>query len=149
MQVKLTNPRARAYALQEVHEAPDGHIVEIRPPSGTRSQECKYHAQIRDIAKQCYHSGKKWSEGDWKRLLVAAFELAMKESGSPLEQASRIAPALTGGGIVYLEAQTRHFTKSERSQFIEYLFAWGADQGVIWSDQLTEDYQIWEQQMRE
>lgn len=86
-----------------------------------------------DIAKKCEFMGQKWTAEDWKRLLVDSFARVMVSHGTPLSQGGRIVPALDGNGFVQLGIQTRRFRKKEASEFIEYLFAFGAEQGVTWS----------------
>jgi hypothetical protein len=103
----------------------------------SRDQEAKYHAMFGDIAKQCEFMGKQWDADDWKRLLVDAFYRATKDDPDLSQEwgkvMPRMVPSLDGSGVVQLGAQTRRFTKKLASAFIEYLYAWGAEQGVQWS----------------
>jgi len=102
--------------------------LEIKPASKSRDQEEKYHAIIGDIAKQAQHLGAKWSAEDWKRLLVQEFcRQAGLESG-------QIIPNLAGDGIVQLGRQTRKFTKEQASEFVEFLLAWSAENGITLND---------------
>jgi hypothetical protein len=98
--------------------------LEIKPASKSRPQEEKYHAIIGDIAKQAQHMGAKWSAEDWKRLLVDKF---MRESW---QSDLTIIPNLDSTGIVQLGIQTRKFTKEQASEFVEFLQAWAATNGV-------------------
>ena len=102
--------------------------MEIKPANKSREQEEKYHAIIGDIAKQAQHMGAKWSAEDWKRLLV---DLFCKEFGIGN---GKVIPNLSGDGIVQLGFQTRKFTKEQASEFVEFLQAWAADNGVILND---------------
>lgn len=99
----------------------------------SRDQEAKYHAMFGDIARDCTFMGQKWGADDWKRLLVDAFARVMAEAGTPLQHSGRIIPSLDGKGVVQLGIQTRQFRRSEASEFIEFLYAWGAENGVRWS----------------
>jgi len=98
--------------------------MEIKLKSKTREQEEKYHAMINDIAKQAKHLGAKWSSEDWKRLLVDQF---LRETE---DKQSKIVPNLDGSGIVQLGLQTRNFTKEQANEFIEWLYAWSAENGI-------------------
>jgi hypothetical protein len=49
---------------------------------------------------------------------------------------STVLPSLDGSGVVQLGIQTRRFTVRQASEFIEYLFAWGAENGVVWSEHI-------------
>jgi len=98
--------------------------LEIKPQSKSRDQEEKYHAIIGDIAKQAQHMGAKWDAESWKRLLV---DLFCKEIGL---DSGKVIPSLDGAGIVQLGFQTRKFTKSQASEFVEWLIAWCSKNGI-------------------
>jgi hypothetical protein len=98
--------------------------LEVKDASKSREQEEKYHAIIGDIAKQAQHMGSKWSAEDWKRLLVDKF---MREHW---QSDLTIIPNLDSTGIVQLGIQTRKFTKEQASEFVEFLLAWCADNGI-------------------
>lgn len=98
--------------------------MEIKLVSKTREQEEKYHAMIGDIAKQAQHMGAKWSAEDWKRLLVDQY---LRETEN---LQGKIIPNLDGSGIVQLGYQTRKFTKEQASEFVEWLYAWAANNGI-------------------
>jgi len=101
--------------------------LEIKNASKSREQEEKYHAMIGEVAKQAQHLGAKWDAEDWKRLLVDQFIKDMNGLG-----ASKIIPSLDGEGIIQLGFQTRKFTKEQASEFVEWLYAWGAENGVVY-----------------
>ena len=98
--------------------------LEIKPAKRSCPQNDKYHAMIAEIAQQAQHLGAKWDEESWKRFLVWQFA---KDTGL---NAGKIVPSLDGTGIVALGFQTRNFTKEQGSQFIEWLYAWGATNGI-------------------
>lgn len=98
-------------------------VMEIKAANKSRDQEEKYHAMIGDIAKQAKHLGSHWDADTWKRLLVDKF---VREQGIN----SQIMANLDGDGIVQLGFQTRKFTKEQASEFVEWLYAWSAENGV-------------------
>jgi hypothetical protein len=102
--------------------------MEIKAESKSRDQEEKYHAMLGEIATQAQHLGAKWSTEDWKRLLV---DLFAKETGL---QGGKIIPSLDGQGIVQLGLQTRNFTKEQAIEFITFLEAWGASNGIFFKE---------------
>jgi hypothetical protein len=102
--------------------------MEIKAESKSRDQEEKYHAMLGEIATQAQHLGAKWSTEDWKRLLV---DLYAKEAGL---QGGKIIPSLDGQGIVQLGLQTRNFTKEQAMDFITFLEAWGASNGIFFKE---------------
>jgi hypothetical protein len=132
----LSHPQARQRAIDAVRMAADGEVVRISPPAKTREQEAKYHAQIADIARQCSEfRDRGYDEDDVKRLLIDAFAHVMREAGTPLHHDGRVVPSLDGRRVVQLGIQSSKFWKNEASQFIEHLYAWGAENGVEWSDE--------------
>jgi hypothetical protein len=102
-------------------------VLEVKAADKTREQELKYHAMIDEIAKQAKHMGASWDAESWKRLLV---DLFCKYSGL---QTGVVMPNLSGDGIVQLGYQTRKFTKEQASDFVEFLYAWGAEHGIVYS----------------
>lgn len=102
--------------------------LEIKAANKSREQEEKYHAMIGEVAKQAAHLGAKWDAESWKRLLVDEF---CKDSGL---KRGAIIPNLSGDGIVQLGMQTRKFTKEQASEFVEWLHAWGALNGIVYSE---------------
>ena len=102
--------------------------MEIKAESRSDEQSAKYHAMLGEIATQAQHLGAKWSTEDWKRLLV---DLYAKETGL---QGGKIIPSLDGQGIVQLGLQTRNFTKEQAMDFITFLEAWGASNGIFFKN---------------
>jgi hypothetical protein len=100
--------------------------LEIKEANKSREQEEKYHAMIGEIAKQAQHLGAKWDAESWKRLLVDQF---CRDSNI---KTGVVIPNLSGDGIVQLGFQTRKFTKEQASEFVEWLHAWGAENGVTY-----------------
>ncbi len=122
---------AADYALRQ---APDGWRVKFTPPSKSRDQEERYHAMIGDIARQYEFMGGKLHVEDMKRLLVDAFARVRRDQGTPLHHDGRILPSLDGKGFVQLGLQTKEFRKAEATEFIEFLFAWGSEHDIVWSE---------------
>lgn len=126
----LAHDMARANAARAVQSAPAGFVVQISEPTKKREQEEKYHAMIGDIAKQCEFMGGKLDADDWKRLLVDMFAKVMRDLGTPLHHDGRVIPSLDYERVVQLGIQTRYFWVREAADFIEYLYAFGAENGV-------------------
>jgi hypothetical protein len=123
-----------------IKHAPVGYKVTIEEAAKSRDQEQKYHAMVGDIAKHCEFMGRKWDREDWKRLLVDAFVRVMREQAKaqgkpdPFAEECRMVPTLDGSGFVQLGAQTRGFKKGMASDFIEFLYSYGSESGVVWSE---------------
>ena len=136
---RLVHDNARRNAANTCMTAPDGFEVRFAPPSKTREQEKKYHAMIGDVANQWTFSGRKLEEIDMKRLLVDQFKrdtlndpefAGLWRSAHPIE----MVPSIDGMGVVVLGIQTSAFSKELAIGFIEWLYDFGADAGITWSD---------------
>lgn len=97
--------------------------LEIKQQNKSREQEQKYHAIICEVAQQAWHMGSKWDSETWKRLLVDKY---CRETGLN----SQIMANLDNDGLVQLGFQTRKFTKEQASEFVEFLLAWCAENGI-------------------
>jgi len=125
---------------EAVQLAPVGTVLAIFEARKTRDQESKYHPMLRDIAAHCTFAGAKWSEDDWKRLMVDGFVSVEREAAAdrgepdPFPAQAFLMPSMDGRRVVQLGAQTREFTRAQSSDFIEHLYAFGSEQGVTWSE---------------
>lgn len=141
MVFRLVHSTARQLASKACISAPDGYVVRIGPPAKSRDQEEKYHAMIGDIAKQVRIYGREWDREDLKRLLVDQFMRDMKEAGTPLSKQGAVVPSLDGTGVVQLGIQTRRFLKKEAIAFIDWLYAFGAENDVQWTEPVPQGYE--------
>lgn len=128
----LVHDQARANAAAFCLEAPEGWMVMFSEPLKRRAQEEKYHAMIGDIARQVEHIGRKWHKDDMKRLLLDDFADEMRSAGTPLRGDGRVTPSLDGRRIVQLGVQSRDLSVKEAANFIEFLYAFGAQRDVKW-----------------
>jgi hypothetical protein len=140
---KLVSPYIRKMAVADVMNAPEGYVCRIELPSKSRLQEEKYHAMIGDIAKCIPFMGKLIHRDDMKRLLVDSFAKVMRDAGTPLHHDGRVVPSLDGERVVQLGIQTKDFRVREASEFVEYLYSFGREHGVKWS----EDVRQWEERL--
>lgn len=129
----------RPRAHKAIDAAPDGKVCEIKEPSKTREQEERYHAMIGDIAESVKHLNRNFNGETWKRLLIDQFKrdtLKEPECCAKYWAQNRLSviPSLDGSAIVVLGEQSRRFPKAVASVFTEWLFALGAEHGVVWSD---------------
>ena len=105
----------------------------------SREQEEKYHAMIGDISHQLLHNGEKLDAESWKRLLIEAFVYVMQAMAKaenkpdPFHGKARLIMSLDGSRIVQLGVQSRRFGKGMASDFIEYLYSYGVENGVKFS----------------
>lgn len=123
-------PATRQMIAQAVIAAPDGYYVQISEPTRSLDQNAKLHSLCSDVAKSLTWMGRKLSTEDWKRLLVDAY---VREHGNV-----DLVPSLDSKGVVTLGQQTRSMGVKEMSELIESIQAYGAENGVQW----TEDVHI-------
>jgi hypothetical protein len=131
----LTNPEQASAVMAKIWpkvkdslKAGKALRMEIKADTRSDEQNAKYHAMLSEIAVQAQHMGAKWDAESWKRFLVYEF---CKQLGLPQGQ---IVPSLDGSGIVQLGLQTRDFSKERAAEFITFLEAWAATNGIIFKD---------------
>lgn len=130
-------------AWDYVKEAVLGGPIEVHllRPSKSREQEKKYHAMIRDIARSMKDHDLFYSDDAWKALLVDEFEQEMTRNGTPLKHPSRTILSLDKERAVTIRSSTKEFLKSEANNFIEFLYFWGAEHSVDYSDESLSYYE--------
>ena len=132
----LTGEVARKAACRYVLTEPEGSAVTFGPRDKKREQEEKYHAMIGQISSQAEHFGQKRDLETWKRLLIAAFVIVLRENAKaegkddPFPEVGALIPALNGKDFVQVGVPSSGFTIKQASQFIEYLYAFGEESGV-------------------
>jgi hypothetical protein len=104
-------------------------VVTLSRPNRTIEQNNKLWPMLTDIAKQVVWYGQKYSKEDWKDMITSA-----------LIPDQRVAPGLNGG-VVLLGMSTSRMNKKEFSDLIELINAFGAQQGVQWSEKALECYE--------
>ncbi|WP_353631060.1 recombination protein NinB [Achromobacter xylosoxidans] len=127
MQRYPLNHRTRQRAHQAIDAAPDGFFFAPPvEPTRTLGQSAKLHAMLADVARQVEWpvNGKmeRLSVDDWKAVIVAS-----------LMQEKRMAAGVRGGFVI-LGKRTSSMTIREMSECIEFLYSFGDEQGVVWSE---------------
>lgn len=121
----LANDAVRQRAVDGVISAPEGYAVEIKPANRSLDQNAKLWQMLHDLSVQVDWHGNKLSEDEWKDVLTAA-----------LKQ-QKVVPGLEGGFVV-LGQRTSKMNKKDFSELLELTYAFGAQQGVMWSEQSRE-----------
>ena len=112
----------RNKAMDAVRNAPEGYVMEVKPNKRSEEQSRYMWALLTDIANQKEWCGLKMEAEDWKNLFTAALKGQRTTQG-------------LAGGIVVLATATSKMTKEEMSELIEYIIAWGIENGVNFSDE--------------
>jgi hypothetical protein len=90
----------------------------------TGEQNSKLWAMLGEIAEQVEHCGHRYSSDQWKVLLMHA-------CGHEVQ----FLPALDGKTFVPYGGRSSHMTIGQMSELIEFIYSWGVQQGVKFSDQ--------------
>lgn len=126
----LAHDTARQRALSAVANAPDGMVVEIKEPTRSLEQNAKLHAMLEDVANQVEWHGMKLHKDIWKRICTAAM---LREIGeSPM-----LVPSLDGHGIEIIYEKTSTMGKRMMAALIEWVYAFGSEKGVQWSERVA------------
>jgi hypothetical protein len=101
-------------------------------------QNAKLHCILTDVAKQVAWHGQKLPMNTWKRLTMAAF---LRELG----EQPQLIPALDGQGFDVIFERTSKLGVRKCSKLIEWIYAFGAENDVTWSETVPEEYQQYAQ----
>ena len=119
----ITGMAARTAICRWIMEAPDGWIVTLKAAVRNLEQNAKMWAMLHDIEQQCEWHGIKLADEEWKDLFSAGLVK------------SKVVPNLDGTAFVILGQRTSQMTKSQMSDLIELIYAFGAERSVVWSEQ--------------
>jgi hypothetical protein len=124
----LIYDKTRAKLHAWLAKAPVGMIVEFRENKRTSEQNSKLWPMLTDISLQLTWHGQKYPPEDWKDFLMHQL------------RGGRWMPA-EDGGMVPVGFRTSELTKAEFSDLIEVAYAFGARNGVEWSEPQVIDGQ--------
>lgn len=127
--IKLVGPVQRRYAAALLAAAEDGAVVTIAPATRTLDQNAKLWPMLSDVAQQVEWYGWLLSNDDWKDLFTAGLKAEL-----------RAVPNLDGTGFVALGLRTSTMSKRMFSDLIELIYAFGARNGVAWSEPAQRVY---------
>jgi len=127
---RLVHAGARALAAKACMEFTDGVMVTFREPTRNLEQNAKMWAMLTDIAQQVSWvvDGKhtKLSKEDWKEITTAG-----------LTKTQRVAQGIDGG-FVMLGSHTSTMSIKAMSELIEFMYWFGAEKGVKWSEAVRD-----------
>lgn len=122
-QLVLGSPRDRDRAIAWIRNAPPRTRVEFKAEKRTLPQNDRMWAMLTDISVQKEHAGRRYTPDQWKVLFMHA-------CGREVQ----FIPALDKTTFIPWGQSSSDLSKDEMSELIEFLFAWGAENGVVWSD---------------
>lgn len=121
--VILLGAYSRAEARRLIDAAPNGAVVNVRPERRSTDQNAKLWAMLSDVSR-AMPEGRKHPPETWKALFMHAcsypvqFEVGL--SGEPFPIGFR----------------SSRLSKTQMSELIEFILAWGSERGVRWSDEV-------------
>lgn len=125
-------PGAIKWATEMITQALRAGVVvmELRRETRSNDQNSKMWPMLTDISKHVVWFERKFAPEDWKDILSAAWK------------GQELVPGVNGG-FVALGVRTSKISKPEFSEFIESLYAFGADHDVPWSEKSLEVYETY------
>ena len=121
-QIVLNSRADREKAIRWVQQLPPGTRLDFKGPQRSLEQNDRMWAMLTDIATQKTLNGRKWSTDQWKVIFLTA-----------LGRETQFIPDLDGKFIPYGQSSSS-LSKSEMSDLIDFMSAWGAENDVVWSD---------------
>lgn len=125
--VVITSRAMRERVATWAEQAPAGTRVEFKAPKRTLPQNDRLWAMLTDVAQQSLNAGRKYTPDQWKVLFMHA-------CGREVQ----FIPALDGSGFIPWGQSSSDLSKGEMTELIEFIFAWGAQNGVTFRDDKTE-----------
>jgi hypothetical protein len=110
----------RNVAREMLDNAPDGHILEVRPPKRSLDSNRYYWAVLGDISEQVV-PGKSYEPSIWHEYLRALF--------LPERMVE-----LPDGSLKMLEPSTSELNQSSFSEYVEKVVMWALQNDVRFSD---------------
>ena len=121
---RLIHAEARKRAVSAIMDAPDGWIARITEPTRTLESNALLWVLLGEVSKQVEWYGSKLTAEEWKDV----FSASLKKQ--------KVVPALDGGFVVCGQ-RTSKMSKSEFSDLIELIYAFGATKGVNFDERMT------------
>jgi hypothetical protein len=124
----LDRPGAATRAFDMIRKSPVGTRVEFKGPRRTLPQNDRMWAMLTDIATQKEHFSRCYTPDQWKAIFMQA-------CGRELQ----FIPNLQGDGVIPWGHNSSDLSKEEMSDLIEFMQAWGAQNGVVFHDKTEVD----------
>jgi hypothetical protein len=120
----LLTEEIRARAVEYLLSLPLGVLVIIKEKAGrTLAQNSKMWPLLVDVASQVEYFGMMLTESEWKDVFTASLRGELK-----------MVPTLDRRRFVMLGLSTSDMGKHEFSCLIELMYAFGSENGVVWSE---------------
>lgn len=118
----LSGQHQRDLAKRLIDKAPPNAVLNVREATRTLDQNAKMHAMLSDIAR-ARPQGRVYPTEVWKCLF-------MDDCGFK----PKWVPSLNGDGVVNTGYRSSRLGKAQMSDMIEAMYAFGAENGVEWTE---------------
>ena len=125
--IVVTGNADRQRATAWAQKAPYGTRIEFKAAKRTLPQNDRMWAMLTDIAQQKDHNGRRYTPDQWKVLFMHA-------CGREVQ----FIPSLDGATFIPWGQSSSDLSKDEMTNLIEFMFAWGAENGVIFKEPEAE-----------
>lgn len=119
----LAHETARKLAAAQCQLAPDGWVVDIKPPTRSLEQSAKMWAMLAEVSAHVVWHGRKLSSNEWK--IICSSVLKKQE----------VLPGIDGG-FVAMGQSTSAMSKREMCDLITIIEAFGVQHDVIFHDEI-------------
>lgn len=118
----------REQAIDWIRKAKTGSRVEFKGPCRSLDQNSRFWAMLTDCAVQGRINDRRFNTEQWKLMFMHAYA---EERGIEI----KYLPALNRAGMVPCGRSSSDLSVSEMSELMDYIAAWGAENGIKFHDQ--------------
>lgn len=124
--IVLGSERAAQEAVRVIIAAPSGSVLTVKPPKRTLDQNSRFWAMLSDVSR-AKPGGRSHPPHIWKAIFMNAcaypvqFEQGL--SGEPFP----------------LGFRSSELSKTQMSELMDFIDAWGSENGVPWSEPAREE----------
>lgn len=123
-QIVIQSRADRERAHNWIDRAPPGTRIDFKGPRRSVEQNDKLWAMLTNISLQKEISGRRFTPDQLKVIFLHACSREVQ-----------FLPALDGSTFVPYGQSSSDLSKEEFSELLDFISAWGAENGVVWSDQ--------------
>jgi hypothetical protein len=124
----LDSTAKREQAIDWIRKAPPLSRVEFKGPARSLDQNSRFWAMLTDVAVQGRIEGRRYNTEQWKLMFLHAYA---EERGIEI----KYLPALNRAGMVPCGRSSSDLSVAEMSEVMDYISAWGAENGITFHDQ--------------
>ena len=121
--ITISGKADRERAIRWSQQAPAGTRIEFKAARRTLPQNDRMWAMLTDVAAQKLHAGRRYTPDQWKVLFMHA-------CGREVQ----FIPSLDNSTFIPWGQSSSDLSKQEMTDLIDFIFAWGAENGVVFHD---------------